>query len=754
MAKKAEKKTKNIRVSIEKWREYFKYNIDQYHQMHQFVLGRQWADEEEDMLTKTLNKVPLQFNKLATLINSLLGEQQQNTPQIEVNPLSNCDEETSKIRQIVTKDIMMSNASKTSYQVAAKQAFVGGFGAFIIDTDYAHDKSFDQDIVYRYLKDATNAYWDLGADHINKIDGMYCGYLTRMTRKKFRKLYGKDIEKTILKDEGITASKEEVALAVQPDTTENPFSWNDGNSITIINHFERQYEKDMLYKLSNGEVLNQEELDDLIEKSKEHIAMLKQQEQQMQMMMGQMSGMDQMMGMPDLGAEVAEEAEEIAEVEEETDLELMTLYYEGEPVRIEDKKPSKKSRFIHQKMAGDYILEQTTATCEDCPVIFVDQNSFYDKNGKQVCRPFIIDAVDAQRYLNYLGTQSAYILKISRYDQYIGSKKNVQSLDVQQAWKDPTQVKGMLAYDESPSGAKPEQVRPPELSASLGQQYQRAIEDLYTSTGLYPTQLGQQGNEISGSAIDARTRQGSYSTYVAFNSINEAITAGGQIVNAMIPKVYDTERVMSLMMPDVGQKNVKINEQMDEYGAKIKNDIRKGSYEVKLIAGPSYEGQKAQALESLMMVMKADPTLFKLIADLYADNLPLANNREIKNRLKTIVPPEIIEAGKTGEVQQQEAQPTPEAQAAMAEAQFKMQQLEIKKEELKMKMQEHQDKMELGRMEMELKQLEYAASLEEGKMRYMAETGRTHSDNSIAHANNLTKLLIHHTTEKEKKKEQ
>ena len=49
------------RKAVEKWRTYFKYNIDQYHEIMQFVLGRQW-EEEEDMLTTTLNKVPFQFN--------------------------------------------------------------------------------------------------------------------------------------------------------------------------------------------------------------------------------------------------------------------------------------------------------------------------------------------------------------------------------------------------------------------------------------------------------------------------------------------------------------------------------------------------------------------------------------------------------------------------------------------------------------------------------------------------------------------
>jgi hypothetical protein len=739
MAKKAEKAAQQARLAVEKWREYFNYNIDQYNRMYQFVMGRQWEKDEEDMLIKTFNKVPLQFNKLATLVNTLLGEQQQNTPQIEVNPKDNCDEETAQLRTTVTKDIMLDTDAKTIYQRAGHQAFVGGFGAFIVDTDYEYERGFDQKIVYRAVKDATRCYWDISSEHENKIDGMRSGYISRMSRKKFRQIYGKDIESKVGDVHGVVASQEEIALAVQPiqGGSSDPFTWYDQDSITIIDDYSRKYVNDTLYKLSNGKELLQKELDDLIASSKEHIAQMREKESQQEMMMDEMSSSEQFMGIPPQPNMMTE----VPIKEEWEDVERMTLYDNGEPVRIEMSRPYKRSQIMHRKFAGDYELEKSEFPSEDLPVIFVDQNSFYDKAGKQVCRPFVIDAVDAQRYLNYLGTQCAYILKISRYDQFIGSKKNAQSLDTQQQWKDPNNIKGMLTYDESPSGAKPEQLRPPELSASLQAQYERAVNDMYTSTGLYPSRMGQEGNEVSGKAIDARTRQGSYSTFVAFNSINRAITAGGTIVNQMIPRVYDTERVLNLMTPDKGRQNITVN-QTDAYG-NIKNDLKKGTFEVKLQAGPSYEGQKAEALQSLNMVLQANPQLLNIFADLYAENLPLINTIEIKNRLKTIVPPEILEAGKTGEMPQPgQAKPDPEQQRAMAEAQYKQQQIELKKQELMMQMKEAETRNQMEQMRLELDKLEIAAKLEEQKLRYMAEMDRTHSDNAISHADNITKLLM------------
>jgi len=434
---------------------------------------------------------------------------------------------------------------------------------------------------------------------------------------------------------------------------------------------------------------------------------------------------------------------------DENDPERMTLWDEGEVVRIEEKRPAKKHKIIHYKFAGDYELDKTEFPSEQLPMPFVDNNSYYDKSGKQICRSFFGDAKDTQRYLNYLRTQSAYILKVSRYDQWIGSKKNVASLDTRRNWTDPNNIQGMLTYDESPSGAKPEQIRPPELSVSLFQQYQLAIEDLYTSTGLYPARMGNNGDEASGKAIDARTRQGSYSTYVFFNSINRAIATGGAIVNEMIPRVYDTERVLALMTPDEGMKNITINKQTDDYGEQIDNDIRKGTYEVRLKPGPSYEGQKEQALQSLREVLQADPTSFNLIADLYADNLPLSNTIEIKNRLKTRVPPQIVEAGKTGKMPEQQG-PSPEEQAIQLQQQeiqiqagFKQKELELKDKEIQLKQQEIIQEAQFKIQELETKRLEVAGKLQEQELRYEAEMQRTEADSNIAHADNLVKILTH-----------
>lgn len=684
-----------VRQRIKKWDDNWRFNKDQYHEFVSFVMGSQWT-EDESRLFIDYKKIPLTFNKLAPLINHLLGEQRQNTPNLQVVPDKGVSTETASVREALIKDISLNSSAKIVYQEAFQQAAIGGFGAYLIDTEYEGDRSFNLIIVLRAVKDPTWCYWDISAASPCKTDGMSAGIRTRMSRKMFAGIYGEDIEKQI----GSEANYDEGSA------TGWIFSTDD--EITIIEDNEREYEVEKIYQLSNGRVVD------------------------------------------------SREYKELDEIEHEGKKFLVDM---GEIVSVIHKRDTHRYKIKKRKIAGDFILEETDFPSEQLPVVFVDQNSYIDKSGKQICRPFIKDARDAQRYINYLGTQSAYLMRVSRYDQFLVSKANVRSPDTQIIWRDPATAQGGLVYDESPSGAKPEQLRPPELSNSLVTQYQRALSDIEQCTGMYGTQMGEKGNEVSGTAIDARTKRGNYNTYVPFDSLNRAIACGGQIIDEMIPVVYDTEREMMLNMPDTGMTKVVLNKQVDEYGSNVENNMRTGRYQIRLLPGASFEGQKQENLQSIQTVLQADPSLFRLVADLYVDNLPMANNIEMRNRLRTVVPPEIIEAGKTGQPLPQKPQQMP------PEVMFKMQEMQMKHQEMQMNMQLKMKEIELKERELQLKgiqtgqditvemqkleaeKLEAAAKLQEQEMRYQAEMHRTQADMQMSHASNIVKLLTHHPKE-------
>lgn len=682
-----------IRDRIDKWEKYWTINRSLYYEWVDFIMGDQWR-EDESKLFERYNKIPLVFNKLGVLMNHLLSDQIQNTPNLQIVPDEDVPVQTAEVRSALIKNISLNSDSKTIYQNAFWQAIVGGCGAFRLGTEFKSPFSFDQEIMLYACDDPNQFYWDISAKHKCKIDGMYAGFKTRMSRQKFRDRWGKDVESQI----GTSSITEDSTMAFADD-----------DSITQIDDFEREPEKVIIRKLSDGSVVDNDQFSEL-----ERI---------------KIDG-------------------------------KKFLINNGQIVTVIDKRESIIYKIKHRQIAGDFVLEETDFPSEHLPIIFVDQKSYFTKQGQQITRSFFKDVKDAQKYLNYLATQSAYIMKISRYDQFVMPRKCAANPDSQQQWRDPSVVNGALYYDETPSGAKPEQLRPPELSQSLTNQYERTLMDIQSGTGMYNAQMGIEGNEISGDAIDGRRKGGTKNTRVPFNSIDIAIATCGEIINEMIPKVYDTERTIRLNMPNAESEPIAINKSSDEYGMQIENDMTKGNYKIRLKPGPSYEGQKQEALQSLQSVLQADKggQVFPMIADLYAENLPLENNLELRNRLRTLVPSEIIEAGKTGKplppklpqpsqeqmmMQLKQSELQQKAQQAQQDAQLKMKELELKQAEMQRKaIETHQD-MTVAWERLEAEKQEAAAELQQALLRYDAERDRIGADLQMNHSQNLIKLLTH-----------
>lgn len=642
MPKKDPEKCRKIRDRKDKWDKYWTLNRSLYYEWIDFVLGDQWR-EDESKLFERYNKIPLMSNKLGVLANHLLGDQIQNTPNLQVRPDDDVPVETANTRAALVKNINLNSDTATIYQTAYLQAVIGGYSAFRVGTEYIHEDEFDQEIKFYGFTDPNRCYWDLSAQTPCKTDGMHSGFTTRVSRKWFSDKYGNDIESQI----GTTSITEDSTMAFADD-----------DSITICDDYERTAEKYTIYKLSDGSIVNSDEYKKL-EK-------------------GKIDG-------------------------------KKYILKDGQPVTVLKQRETIKYTIKHTQIAGDFVLEETDFPSKQLPILFVDQKSYYTKQGQQITRSFFKDVKDDQKYLNYLRTQSAYIMKVSRFDQFMGPRKCFASPDIQQMWKDPSVVQGALPYDETPSGDKPQRLQPPELSQSLTTQYQQTLMDIQSGTGLFNAQLGEVGNEISGTAVNARSRRGSKNTQTPRASLDVAIAVSGEITNEMIPFVYDTQRTLVLNTPDAESKRIEINKPVDEYGMQTENDMTKGRFKIRLKPGPSYEGQKEEALESLQLVLSADRAgqVFPMIADLYAENLPLDNNIEIRNRLRTLVPPEIIEAGKTGKpLPPKQPQPDPQQQMIEMEAKMRMAELQHKAQEAQMKAQLDMQKLELEKAELQRKAIE------------------------------------------------
>src|SRR6185437_15702841 len=127
----------------------------------------------------------------------------------------------------------------------------------------------------------------------------------------------------------------------------------------------------------------------------------------------------------------------------------------------------------------------------------------------------------------------------------------------------------------------------------------------------------------------------------------------------------------------------------------------------------------------------------------------------MKNRLKATIPPEIIQAGKTGQpIPPKPQQEDPmialkkmEIQQKMMQAQMDMQVKahELQLAEQKLIMESHSKGVDYASklQDLKLREQENAAALHERMLSYQAEMARIQADTHMGHANNIKGILTH-----------
>lgn len=218
--------------------------------------------------------------------------------------------------------------------------------------------------------------------------------------------------------------------------------------------------------------------------------------------------------------------------------------------------------------------------------------------------------------------------------------------------------------------AAPEYIGPPQIPAALLQEAQLNAQDMKDVTGLHDASLGARSNETSGKAIMARQREGDVATYVYHDNLRSAIGEAGRVIEMMIPKVYDTARTVRIIGEDEKAKVQRINDPNDPRSI----DINRGRFDVAVETGPSYTTKRLEAAESMTAFVQAVPAAAPIIADLLAKAQDWPEAERIAERLRKMIPPNLLE-GENGAPQPQQQPPNPMADQA---AQMQMAQMEAK----------------------------------------------------------------------------
>lgn len=276
--------------------------------------------------------------------------------------------------------------------------------------------------------------------------------------------------------------------------------------------------------------------------------------------------------------------------------------------------------------------------------------------GKSNCRGVTRFAKDPQRLYNYSRSTAAEVTSLAPKSPYLVTAKMIGNY--QKIW-DASNRKNFayLPYDVDPASPslKPERQPPIQSNSGITEEIMISDQEIHDTTGLQQASLGQRSNEKSGKAILARQREGDVQNYAFYDNLGRAIKYAGKVLVDLIPKIYDTARIIRILNEDGSDEQVPINQPVVNQSTGVERifDLGVGQYDVVVTIGPSYSTQREEAADGMMALVSAAPQIIPIMGDLLVKNLDWPGAQEMEKRLKMMLPPQLQEG--------QQGQPPPQA---------------------------------------------------------------------------------------------
>lgn len=258
---------------------------------------------------------------------------------------------------------------------------------------------------------------------------------------------------------------------------------------------------------------------------------------------------------------------------------------------------------------------------------------------------------DPQRRYNVMASAQVEIVSTQPKAPYLATEKQIgEHLDLWQRANSDNMP--FLLYKPDAGAPPPQRIQPPVSSQGIAELMAVAAEDMKAVTGIYDAALGMRSNETSGKAILARQQEGDVGTFVYVDNFMRALRQTGRILVDLIPKIYDTTRVMRIIGEDGAVNEIEVNKPVIANGVTaMMNDLTVGTYDVTVESGPSYSTKRAEARDGMQAFMQAFPAAGPVIADLVAKAQDWPNADKFAERLRALLPPQIaqMEAQEAGE---------------------------------------------------------------------------------------------------------
>ena len=220
----------------------------------------------------------------------------------------------------------------------------------------------------------------------------------------------------------------------------------------------------------------------------------------------------------------------------------------------------------------------------------------------------------------------------------------------------------LIVNDEAVIGQNIQRIEPPAPQQAIFTEVSMNTQDMKDVSGIQDASLGMRSNETSGKAIMSRQHEGDIASQTYYDNADAALLEAGDIINQLIPQIYDGTRVVRLIGQDESIKFKRINDPMDPKAI----DLGMGKFDVALSTGTSYTTRRVEAAEAMMDAIQVWPQLMAVAGDLVAKAQDWPGADELAERLKKTIPPALLDEKDGG------PPPVPAAQVQQMQQQAQM----------------------------------------------------------------------------------
>lgn len=325
-------------------------------------------------------------------------------------------------------------------------------------------------------------------------------------------------------------------------------------------------------------------------------------------------------------------------------------------LQIANERQADQVKVVWYKMTGTEILSEKPWAGRWIPIIEVVGEEI-DVEGKVIRSGAIRNAKDPQRMKNYWLSYKTETVALRPKTPVIGAEGQFEGYE--DDWRDAARrSRPYLEYvpvSLDGSLAPPPQLPPPaQVPAGVVEAEQSAERDMMSTTGIRfnANPLLERIPDESGLALRELRRNNDIGSFHYRDNLNRSLRHSGRVLIDLIPKIYDTRRVITILREDDTEQQLTLEPTLGaplqkqpngkQLAARLLFNPKVGQYGVTVTTGPSYATKRIEAQQQMMAFAKAMPQKGELIAHLIAKYSDWPGSDEIYKLLLKTLPPQLL----------------------------------------------------------------------------------------------------------------